>query len=153
MLGVFSNVRRWIGPSASSADEAGAGAGPESVTFPATGEEGATRFARPEVLCVILRMVLRDVRLRAGMDKDWLGLEVMDAAPGLQARLVLKFWAPNVPACAAQLERLFIERLCEVDAEALRWFRGLSWRLEPQAPSLARLPESWPGAALTLVRH
>lgn len=159
MLGVFANVRRWMGPSASGADEQDGQSVPDSSTFlPPADVAGAIRHVRPEVLRVILRMVLRDVRLRAGMDKRWIDLEVIDvaatapdAARCLQARLVLKFWVPGLPACAEQLDRLFMERLLEIDPEPARWFRGLSWRLAPErGQHLTQLPSAWnlgvPGA-------
>lgn len=142
---MLSSVRRWIGPSSQ-----GQASGPDSVPSTLPGDDTGTRRARPEVLRVILRVVLRDVQLRAGLNTEWLDLEVLEApriepdTPALHARLVLKFWAPRVLASAAQLERLFMERLREIDPEVPRWFHGLSWRLEIQPEQqLAALPSPW----------
>lgn len=153
MLGVFTNVRRWIGPAVADAGAVATATAADSSSFPDSVGDLSARQTRPEVLRVVLRMVLRDVRLRAAMDRRWLELEVVDATSltdgvrTLQGRLVLRFWAPGLPACAEHLERLFMERLCELDPESHRWFRLLSWRPEPQPGQfLTRLPSSWPGA-------
>ncbi|HVZ43993.1 MAG TPA: hypothetical protein VHA82_09295 [Ramlibacter sp.] len=155
-MSLLSNVRRWIGPSQPGAEVAAAGGAPASIPFADSLDDSAIRNVRPQVLRVILGVVLRDVQLRAALSTDWLELEVLDCegplpgTRGLHARLVLKVWAPRVLASAAQLERLFIDRLCEMDPDALRWFRGLSWRLElPAGQALDALPGpyEWSSAA------
>jgi hypothetical protein len=146
-MSLISNVRRWIANSHADEDFAAAAGASSSLPFADSGDDTATRHARPQVLRVILRVVLRDVQLRAALGSEWLDLEVLDVPgplPGtrrLHARLVLKVWAPRVMASAAQLERMFLDRLCEIDPDTTRWFGGISWRLElPAGQPLEALP-------------
>jgi len=136
-MSLFSNVRRWIGPSAPGALVAAAAAGASSSTpFADAGDDSVMRKVRPGVLRVILGVVLRDVQLRAALTAQCLDLEIVECdgpvpgTRGLRVRLVLKVWAPRVVASAPQLERLFLDRLFELDPEARRWFAGLSWRFD-----------------------
>lgn len=133
------NVLRWAPPSKPGAPET-----PEAAAL--SPEQEPRAEVRPEALRVVLGVVLREMQLRAGLNANWLELEIVDTscrpgAPSLHARLILKCWAPRVLANAAQLERIFTDRLFELDASAHRWFSGMSWGLDlPEGQLLQALP-------------
>lgn len=103
----------------------------------------------------LLRVVMRDVLVRAGLPSAWLTLEVLAATSrnktaGVHARLVLKQWEPRVLEHAPGLEALFVQRLTALDPLAGQWLMGLSWRLDlPPGFVPATLPTStaWTAAA------
>lgn len=151
-MSLLLNLRRWIEPARAGAGArvAAAAGAPESEPWQDSGTDTTNGRVPREVLSLTLRMVLRDVQLRAALSPAWVGIEVLDCdgpVPGsraLHARLVLKVWAPRVLASAAQIERLFVKRLRELDPDALRWFGGMSWRLDlPAGQVLDPLPSPY----------
>lgn len=99
----------------------------------------------------LLRVVLRDVQVDAGLAPTWLELEILISASsnkpnGMHARIVMRTWVPKIMQHAATIERMFMQRLLSLDPQAHDWFRGLSWKLnlpEGQAEAPLPAPAEW----------
>lgn len=99
----------------------------------------------------LLRVVLRDVQISAGLSPRWLELQILETAPGnkpngMHARIVLRSWVPRIMQHAVSLERMYVQKLMALDPQADVWFRGLSWKLDlppgqPEEPLPA--PAEW----------
>ncbi|MRD48913.1 hypothetical protein [Caenimonas koreensis] len=99
----------------------------------------------------LMRVVLRDVQVSAGLAPTWLALEILTTGAGnkptgMHARIVLRTWVPRIMQHAVTLERMYVEKLTALDPHASDWFRGLSWRLnlppgQPEEPLPA--PAEW----------
>jgi hypothetical protein len=82
----------------------------------------------------LIRMVLRDNLLMAGIPADWIDGEVLISSSkrrgyaGLYLRFQIRRWDERLPACMLTLQRKFEQRIASLDPTAPEWLVGISWQ-------------------------
>jgi hypothetical protein len=91
---------------------------------------------RDETRRELLAIAVRDTLRKNGIPASWFATEMVSAMTsgrerGVQLRLVLREWQPQVLAYGVALQRAIEGKLRRMDPLSPAWLAGITWKFEP----------------------
>lgn len=115
----------------------------------------ASQQQRDETRRELLSMAVRDTLRKSGVPAQWLATEMVSAMTpgrerGVQLRLVLREWHPQLLAYTVALQRAIEGKLRRMDPLSPGWLAGITWKFAPAdervCPHLPH-PDFWKAGA------
>jgi hypothetical protein len=96
----------------------------------------ASQQQRDETRRELLAMAVRDTLRKNGVPAQWFATEMLATMTparerGVQLRLVLREWQPQLLAYTVALQRAIEEKLRRIDPLSPAWLAGITWKFEP----------------------
>lgn len=116
----------------------------------------ASQQLRDETRRELLAMAVRETLRKNGIPAHWFATEMVSTLTaarqrGMQLRLVLREWQPQMLAYTVALQRAIEGKLLRMDPLSPAWLAGITWKFEPaDAGQCPELPEFLPTQPMAL---